>query len=243
MGGHSRPLELNGLAIPSHIAIVMDGSGRWASEHGLARQAGYAAGVENLREVVGACVEFGIEVLTIYAVSSANGDGVESDVPELMRYFFDKLDQELPALNAQGVSLRHFGDHSEVEPELRQKLLYAVERTKDNDRLILNVASNYGGRSEIIRAVRQILAEGISADELSEELFGSYLFTNGLQDPDLVIRTNVDLFVSDFLIWQAAYAEIYPADKYWPDFGREELYEALVAYSERDRRFGLVKDT
>lgn len=243
MGGHRRPLELDGLTIPVHIAIVMDGSDRWASEHGLARQDAYAAGVENLREVIGACVEFGIEVLTVYAVSTANGERMESDVPGLMRYFFDQLDQVLPELIAQGVSLRHFGDHSVIEPELRQKLLYAVERTKENDRLILNVASNYGGRSEIIRAVRQILAEGVSTDELSEELFSSNLFTDGLKDPDLVIRTNVDLLVSDFLIWQAAYAEIYPADKYWPDFGREELYEALVAYSERDRRFGLVKDT
>lgn len=243
MGGQKRPLDLTGLAIPTHVAIIMDGNGRWAKQHGWPRQAGHRAGVENLRRVIDACVEFGIKILTIYAFSTENWGRPETEVRGLMRIFSRVLDQELPELNAQGVCLHHLGDLTGIDPKLQKKVLKALELTKDNDRLILNVAFNYGGRSEILHAVRQMLADNVSPSELSEELFSSYLFTRGLTDPDLVIRTSGELRVSNFLIWQAAYAEFYPAEKYWPDFGREELYKALVAYSERDRRFGLVKDS
>jgi undecaprenyl diphosphate synthase len=221
----------------------MDGNGRWAKKRGLPRQAGHRAGVENLRRVIDACVEFNVKILTIYAFSTENWGRPESEVRGLMRIFSRVLDQELDELNAQGVCLHHLGDLSGINPKLQKKVLEALELTKDNDRLILNVAFNYGGRAEILHAVQQMLADDIAPDELSEALFSSYLFTRGLPDPDLVIRTSGELRVSNFLIWQAAYAEFYATPVYWPDFGREQLFEALVAFSQRSRRYGLVKDT
>ncbi|MFZ0546046.1 MAG: isoprenyl transferase [Candidatus Promineifilaceae bacterium] len=237
------PLDLTRLNVPTHIAIIMDGNGRWARKRGLPRQAGHRAGVENLRRVIDACVEFNIQILTIYAFSTENWGRPESEVRGLMRIFHRVLDQELDELNAQGVCLHHLGDLEGVDENLQKKVLRAIEKTKNNKRLILNVAFNYGGRAEILHAVKQMLADGISPDDLTESMFSSYLFTKGLPDPDLVIRTSGELRVSNFLIWQAAYAEFHAAPEYWPDFGREELYEALVAYSERDRRFGLLTES
>lgn len=233
-----KTFDLSTIRIPKHVAIIMDGNGRWARKRGVPRVAGHRAGAENLRRIINACVEFGIKILTIYAFSTENWERPEREIRGLMRIFTRVLDQELAELHAQGVCLHHLGDLKGIEPELQQKVLDALELTKDNERLILNVAFNYGGRAEILHAVRQMLADGVSPDELSEELFSSYLFTAGLPDPDLVIRTSGELRISNFLIWQAAYAEYYATPCYWPDFGREELYEALVAYSQRERRFG-----
>ncbi len=242
MNRYKESLDLSELTIPKHIAIIMDGNGRWAKKRGLPRQAGHRAGVENLRRIIDACVEFGIKILTIYAFSTENWGRPESEVRGLMRIFRRVLDQELNDLHAQGVCLHHLGDLGGIDPNLQQKVLHALELTKNNDRLILNVAFNYGGRAEIIRAVQQMLADDVSPDELTEELFSAYLFTSGLPDPDLVIRTSGELRVSNFLIWQAAYAEFYAAPEYWPGFGREELYKALVEYNQRQRRFGLISD-
>ncbi|MFL7838858.1 MAG: isoprenyl transferase [Candidatus Promineifilaceae bacterium] len=237
-----KTFDTSSLTVPRHVAIIMDGNGRWARQRGLPRQAGHRAGAENLRRIVRACVEFDIKILTIYAFSTENWGRPESEVRGLMRIFARVLDQELDELHAQGVCLHHLGDLSGINPTLQQKVQNALELTKDNDRLILNVAFNYGGRAEIIHAVQQMLADGIKPEELNDELFSSYLFTAGLPDPDLVIRTSGELRISNFLIWQAAYAEYYPTPAYWPDFGREELYEAIVAYNHRERRFGLVKE-
>lgn len=234
--------DLSSLTVPQHVAIIMDGNGRWAKKRGLPRQAGHRAGAENLRRIVRACVEFGIKILTIYAFSTENWGRPETEVRGLMRIFSRVLDQELDDLHQQGVCLHHLGDLSGINPTLQQKVQDALELTKDNDRLILNVAFNYGGRAEILHAVREMLADGVKPEELTEELFSSYLFTAGLPDPDLVIRTSGELRISNFLIWQAAYAEYYPTPAYWPDFGREELYEAIVAYNQRERRFGLVSE-
>ncbi len=233
-----KALDLSAVRVPEHVAIIMDGNGRWARRRGLPRVAGHRAGAENLRRIINTCVEFGIKILTIYAFSTENWDRPEREIRGLMKIFTRVLDQELAELHAQGVCLHHLGDLNGIEPELQQKVLDAIELTKDNDRLILNVAFNYGGRAEILHAVREMLADQISPDELTEELFSSYLFTKGLPDPDLVIRTSGELRISNFLIWQAAYAEYYATPAYWPDFGREDLYEALVAYSQRERRFG-----
>lgn len=238
MTGNKTPLDLSAIRVPRHVAIIMDGNGRWARKRNLPRVAGHRAGAENLRRIINACVEFGIKILTIYAFSTENWERPEREIRGLMKIFTRVLDQELDELHAQGVCLHHLGDLNGIEPELQRKVLDALELTKDNDRLILNVAFNYGGRAEILHAVQQMLADGVSPDELTEELFSSYLFTAGLPDPDLVIRTSGELRISNFLIWQAAYAEYYATLCYWPDFGREELYEALVAYSERERRFG-----
>lgn len=242
MAGQKKPLDFSEIIVPAHIAIIMDGNGRWAKQRRLPRQAGHRAGVENLRRVIEACIEFGVKILTIYAFSTENWGRPESEVRGLMRIFRRVLDQELDELHAQGVCLHHLGDLGGIDPTIQEKVLYATELTKDNDRLILNVAFNYGGRAEILHAIKEMLADNVSADEVTEELFSSYLFTSGLPDPDLVIRTSGELRVSNFLIWQAAYAEFYAAPEYWPDFGREQLYEALVAYSQRDRRYGLLAD-
>lgn len=223
---------------PRHIAIIMDGNGRWARKRGLPRIAGHRAGAENLRRIINACVEFGVQILTIYAFSTENWDRPESEIRGLMNIFTRVLDQELDELHDQGVCLHHLGDLKGIEPSLQEKVRHGLELTKDNSRLFLNVAFNYGGRAEIIHAVRQMLEDDISPDELTEDIFNSYLFTRGLPDPDLVIRTSGELRISNFLIWQAAYAEFYPTPLYWPDFNREALYEALVAYGQRERRYG-----
>jgi undecaprenyl diphosphate synthase len=243
MAKKKTPLDLSGLNIPTHVAIIMDGNGRWAKKRGLPRQAGHRAGVENLRRVIDACVEFNIKILTIYAFSTENWGRPESEVRGLMRIFHHVLDQELNELHAQGVCLHHLGDLEGIAEDLQKKVLKAIELTKNNNKLTLNVAFNYGGRDEILHAVKQMLADNISPDDLTETMFSSYLFTKGLPDPDLVIRTSGELRVSNFLIWQAAYAEFYAAPEFWPDFGRKELYQALVDYSERDRRFGLLTES
>lgn len=236
------PLDLSGYRIPQHIAIIMDGNGRWAKKRGLPRQAGHRQGAENLRRIVNACVEFGVKILTIYAFSTENWGRPESEIKGLMRIFARVLDQEIDDLNEQGVCLHHLGDLSGIEQNLQDKVRRAIEITKDNDTLILNVAFNYGGRAEILHATKMMLEDGISPDDLDEELFSSYLFTAGLPDPDIVVRTSGELRISNFLIWQAAYAEYYPTPALWPDFGREELYGAIVAFNQRERRFGLVTE-
>jgi undecaprenyl diphosphate synthase len=230
------------IRVPVHVAIIMDGNGRWAKKRGLPRQAGHRAGVENLRRVIDACVEFGIKILTIYAFSTENWRRPESEVRGLMRIFSRVLDQELNELDAQGICLHHLGDLSGIDPSLKEKVIRAIDLTRDNKRLILNVAFNYGGRAEILHAVQQMLADGVLPEDLNERLFSSYLFTAGLPDPDLVIRTSGELRVSNFLIWQAAYAEYYATPDYWPDFGRDELHEALVEFNRRSRRFGLISE-
>lgn len=237
-----KPLDLSSYKVPAHIAIIMDGNGRWARQRGLPRVAGHRAGAENLRRIINACVEFGVKILTIYAFSTENWGRPESEVRGLMKIFARVLDQELDDLHEQGVCLHHLGDLTGVAPDLQEKVRRALEITKDNDTLILNVAFNYGGRAEIIHAVQEMLADGISPDALNEELFSSYLFTKGLPDPDLVIRTSGELRISNFLIWQAAYSEYYPTPAFWPDFGREELYEAIVVFNQRERRFGLIPE-
>lgn len=237
-----KQLDLTPYRVPQHVAIIMDGNGRWAKKRKLPRSAGHRAGAENLRRVINNCVEFGIKYLTIYAFSTENWGRPRSEVRALMKIFARVLDQEIDDLNAQGVCLHHLGDLEGVEPSLQKKVRRALELTQNNDRLILSVAFNYGGRAEILHAVKHMLADGLTPDTLTEELFNSYLFTTGLPDPDLVIRTSGELRISNFLIWQAAYAEYYPEPAYWPDFGREELYQAIVAFNERDRRFGLVHE-
>ncbi len=236
-------LESTDQSVPVHVAIIMDGNGRWAKKRGLPRQAGHRAGVENLRRVIDACVEFRIKILTIYAFSTENWGRPETEVRGLMRIFSRVLDQELNELHAQGICLHHLGDLSGINPALQEKVIHAIELTRNNSRLILNVAFNYGGRAEILHAVRQMLADGVIPEDLNDSLFSSYLFTAGLPDPDLVIRTSGELRVSNFLIWQAAYAEFYATPVYWPDFSHDELYQALQAFSQRRRRYGLISES
>lgn len=236
---HSKKTETSD-RIPTHVAIIMDGNGRWALSRGLPRLAGHRAGTENLRRIIEACVEFGIRYLTIYAFSTENWGRPPEEVQGLLRILEDVIDRELQELHDQGVQLRHIGRLDRLHPKLREKVLKAIEFTKNNDRLVLNVAFNYGGRDEIVCAIKNIIRNGIKPEEVTDDLVSQYLFTAGVPDPDLIIRTSGELRGSNFLIWQGAYSEWYFTPTYWPDFDKEELRRALEEYKRRERRFGRV---
>lgn len=226
--------------IPEHIAIILDGNGRWAHERGLPRNAGHRAGVENLRRVIEACAEFGIKYLTIYAFSTENWGRPAEEVQGLMNILEEVIDRELGELHENGVRLRHLGELERLRPVLQEKVLHAIHLTRNNARLTLNIAWNYGGRAELVRAIKQLVENGVAPDDITEDLVGSYLYTTGCPDPDMIIRTSGEMRVSNFLLWQGAYAELYITPTYWPDFDREELLKALNDYASRERRFGLV---
>lgn len=228
-------------AIPNHIGIIMDGNGRWAKERGLSRSDGHRQGVENLKRVLEACGDFGIKIVTIYAFSTENWKRPRLEVQFLIRLIDYYIDRELKELHDRGVQLRHIGRLDALQPALQRRIQNAIELTRQNTGLILNVAFNYGGRDEIIQAARRIVEAGILADEITEALFESYLYTAGLPDTDLIIRTGGEMRISNFLIWQSSYAEYYATPAYWPDFDRDELWRALLHYNLRDRRFGAVK--
>lgn len=224
--------------IPSHVAIIMDGNGRWAAARGLPRLAGHRAGTENLRRTIRACVEFGIRYLTIYAFSTENWGRPSEEVEGLMHILSEVIDNELAELNDEGVQIRHIGRIERMEEGLRRKVQHAVEVTRENRRLVLTVAWNYGGRDEIVNAMQRMISDGKRADEIDEDLVSQYLFTAGMPDPDLVIRTSGEMRVSNFLTWQSVYSEWYITPTLWPDFDKEELRKALEEYSQRDRRYG-----
>lgn len=228
------------LNFPIHVAMIMDGNGRWAAQRGLPRIAGHQAGTENLRRVIRACVEFGVKYFTIYAFSTENWGRPQEEIDGLMHILEDVIDRELNELHEEGVQLRHIGHLDSLSPMLREKVLKAIELTRNNTRLVLNLAFNYGGRDEIICAVREIISEGIPAEEITADVVNQHLFTAGAPDPDLIIRTSGEMRISNFLIWQGAYSEWYFTPTYWPDFDRDELYKALMEYSQRDRRYGRV---
>jgi len=226
------------LKIPNHIAVIMDGNGRWAAARGMPRMVGHRAGTENLRRIITACVEFGVKYLTIYAFSTENWGRPQEEVDGLMNILAQVIDQELAELHQEGVQLRHIGRLERLEPSLRQKVEAAVEMTRDNQRLVLSVAWNYGGRDEIVCAIRDMIRAGVPAEAVTEETVSQHLFTAGIPDPDLIIRTSGEMRISNFLIWQAAYSEWYVTPTLWPDFDKEALRSALEDYSKRDRRFG-----
>ncbi len=226
------------MRIPTHVAIIMDGNGRWAISRGLPRLAGHRAGTENLRRIITACVEFGIKYLTIYAFSTENWGRPREEVDGLMHILEDVIDKELAELNKEGVQLRHIGRLERLDPKLQEKVLEAIELTKNNDRLILNVAFNYGGRDEIVCAIQRIIKDGVKPEQVNSDLVSQYMFTAGVPDPDLIIRTSGELRVSNFMIWQGAYSEWYVTSVYWPDFNKEELQKALDTFAQRDRRYG-----
>lgn len=228
--------------VPHHLGIIMDGNGRWAQARGLPRLAGHRAGTENIRRVLEACVEFGIKFLTIYAFSTENWGRPQEEVRGLMHILSEYIQREVSELHRNGVQLRHSGRLAGISDEMQEQIRDALELTKHNDRIILNVAFNYGGRAEIIDAIRRLLSDGVAPEQVDEALINRYLYTAGLPDPDLIVRTGGEMRISNFLIWQAAYAEYYATPTYWPDFDRDELYRALQAYAQRDRRFGLVKE-
>ena len=227
-------------AVPHHLGIIMDGNGRWAKARGMPRVAGHQAGVDNLRRILEHCVRREVKVLSIYAFSTENWGRPQEEVSGLMRLLGLAIQRQLNDLNKNGVRILHSGRMEGINPQLQKQILHALEVTRNNERITLNVAFNYGGRAEIVDAVRHIIQDGVEPDNLSEELLSSYLYTANLPDPDMVIRTGGEWRLSNFLIWQAAYAEYYTTPTYWPDFDEEELDKALIEYSRRERRFGRV---
>jgi undecaprenyl diphosphate synthase len=225
-----------------HVAIIMDGNGRWARQRGLPRLAGHRAGVENMRRVLEGAVEFGIKVLTIYAFSTENWERPSDEVRGLIGLIGEVLDREVPDLHKNGVRLRHLGRLDGIDERMKEGVHRAIELTKNNTRITLNVAFNYGGRAEILDAIRHMILDGVKPEQLDDDLFEKYLYTAGLPDPDFIIRTAGEMRLSNFLIWQAAYAEYYSTETYWPDFDKEELYKALLAFSQRQRRFGKLEN-
>jgi undecaprenyl diphosphate synthase len=226
--------------IPEHVAIIMDGNGRWAAKRGLPRLAGHHAGTENLRRVIRSSVEFGVKYLTIYAFSTENWGRPREEVDGLMGILEEVIEKELAELNQEGVQIRHLGHLDRLAPSLQEKIRAALKQTENNHRLVLNVALNYGGRDEIVCAIRSIIEEGVRPEDVTPELVSQHLFTAGLPDPDLVIRTSGEMRVSNFLLWQGAYSEWYVSQELWPDFDREAYYQALVEYGRRDRRYGRI---
>ena len=224
--------------IPTHVAIIMDGNGRWALARGLPRLAGHRAGTENLRRIISACVEFGVKYLTIYAFSTENWGRPREEVDGLMNILDDVIDRELAELNKEGVQLRHIGRLERLSPALQRKVLNAIELTKDNQQLVLSIAWNYGGRDEIVYGIQKMINDGVKSEEVNSDLVSHYLFTAGVPDPDLIIRTSGELRVSNFLIWQSAYSEWYVTSVYWPDFDKAEFRKALDTFAQRDRRYG-----
>lgn len=228
--------------VPRHVAVIMDGNGRWAAERGLSRNAGHRAGTENIRRIIQGFGERGVEVLTLYAFSTENWNRPRREVNALMRLIGRVLNREVKGLHKNGVKLVHIGKLDPLEPELRKKVEDAIELTKGNDRMIVALAFNYGGRAEILDAVRRIVAAGVKADDIDEAVFSSYLYTADLPDPDLVIRTAGEVRLSNFLLWQSSYAELYATPTYWPDFDEPEIDRALYAYAQRVRRFGGLQE-
>jgi undecaprenyl diphosphate synthase len=228
--------------IPQHVAIIMDGNGRWAKARGLPRVAGHRAGTENLRTIIRASAEFGIKYLTLYAFSTENWNRPKAEVEGLLRILSEVIDKEMNELNEQGTRLVHIGHLDGLSKTLQKKVRNAIELTKDNQRITIVLAFDYGGRDEIIHAIKNMLKDGVNPDNVDATLVSQYMFTANIPDPDLVIRTSGELRTSNFLPWQSVYSEWYFPKVYWPDFDKEELRKALEEYESRERRYGGLRE-
>lgn len=238
-------LDLSGIDlnnIPQHIAIIMDGNGRWAKAQGKIRTYGHQAGAETLKKIVRAADKIGIKVISAYAFSTENWKRPVTEVNFIMELLSRYLTNEIDEFKENNVQVRFIGSQEGLPEIVRQKMAHAVAETKDNTGIILNLAINYGGQAEILQAVKRIArdtaAGSIAVDEITNEVFERYLYTDGLPAPDLLIRPGGDLRISNFLLWQIAYAEIWTTDVYWPDFSEEHLLQAIRAFQGRERRFG-----
>jgi undecaprenyl diphosphate synthase len=238
---HSMPKSVAPAHGVNHLAIIMDGNGRWAKSRNLPRLAGHKAGTDNLHRVLNECDRQGIKILTLYAFSTENWRRPEEEVGGLMKLLELVIERELAELHRKGVQIRHIGRADRIPPQLYKKVQAAIEHTRDNTRLILNIALNYGGRAEIVDAVKQMLADGLDPNYVDEKTVNGYLYTSDLPDPDLIVRTSGEYRVSNFLIWQGAYSEYYITDVHWPDFNEIELQKAIGSFGKRERRFGGVK--
>jgi undecaprenyl diphosphate synthase len=230
--------QVNFERLPEHIAVIMDGNGRWAAQRHLPRVEGHRAGIESVRDVVEGSARIGIKVLTLYAFSVENWKRPVTEVSMLMTLLKRYLRLELNTLLRNDIRFRVIGRDEQLAPDVRRELKMAEEKTAQSQGMLFNIALNYGGRAEIVEAARRAIASGISAETLDEQRFGDFLYTAGQPDPDLLIRTSGEMRVSNFLLWQIAYAEIWVTDTLWPDFRKRDLLEAILAYQKRDRRYG-----
>ncbi|MFA5366872.1 MAG: polyprenyl diphosphate synthase [Dehalococcoidia bacterium] len=227
---------------PDHVAIIMDGNGRWAKQRNLPRLAGHKAGTNNIRRIIRSLSEHGVRCVTLYVFSTENWNRPGREVRGLMRLIEEAVDREVQSLHADGVRLIHIGAGDGVTQRLQNKVRKAIDLTANNDKLTVCIAFNYGGRSEIVNAVKRMIEDGVAPDKVDEDLISSYLYTAGLPDPDLIIRTGGEMRISNFLLWQAAYSEYYITPTLWPDFGPEEMEQALAAFGSRERRFGGLRN-
>lgn len=221
---------------PRHIAVIMDGNRRWAKAKGLPVVMGHRAGIDSITQMIKNCLELGISILTIYAFSTENWSRSKQEVNALMSYIREYIDREMDSFQKNGVRLNCLGRLEGLPEPVRDKLKEAMDQTRKNSKLIFNVAINYGSRSEIVDAVKKIIDKG--ENNIDEQNFGDYLYTKGMIDPDLVIRTSGEERLSNFLLWQASYSELYFTDVLWPDFKRKNLTDAIAVYQKRQRRFG-----
>ncbi len=226
--------------LPAHIAIIMDGNGRWAKKRGLPRLEGHEAGVENLRSVIKYFARLGLKYLTLYGFSTENWKRPKEEIDGLLNLVEESIEQEAAELHQNGIRIRHLGRLENLPEGLQRAIKKAVELTKDNKGMTVSFAFDYGGRAEIVDAVRRIIEEGVPPEKINEKLFEGYLYTAGLPEVDLLIRTAGELRISNFLIWQTAYSEYYFAEVFWPDFDSKEIDKALLAYGRRQRRFGAL---
>ncbi len=231
--------------VPNHVAIIMDGNGRWAKARGLSRSKGHVAGVEGVRQAIRTCSDIGVKYLTIYAFSTENWNRPDDEVELLMELFAHTMAAEVEGLNEENVCIRLVGDMDALPTETRESFQEAIDKTAKNEGMNLVMAVNYGGRADIIQAVRSIAidaADGkIDPQDIDEALVQGRLYTTDIPDPDLLIRTSGERRLSNFLLWQLAYSEIYVSDILWPDFDKFELVRAILDYQKRDRRFGNIK--
>jgi undecaprenyl diphosphate synthase len=225
-------------SLPQHVAVIMDGNGRWAKRRGLPVSAGHRAGTRALRRTVEACIDLGVRSLAVYAFSTENWTRPEEEVDALMELFGETIERELPDLAEQGVRTRFVGRRDRAPEWLRDKMATLERETAHRDVLDLWIAFDYGGRAEIVSAVQSLVAAGVDADEVDEDAVARHLFAPEMPDPDLLIRTSGEVRISNFLLWQSAYAELVFVDTLWPDFGAHDLRAALAAYARRRRRFG-----
>ena len=224
--------------VPAHVAIIMDGNGRWAKSRGLPRAEGHRAGVGNIRSVLRRFAGLGVQYVTLFGFSTENWDRPDEEVQALLSLLGQAIQNETQPLHQEGIRIRHVGRQTRMSSDLRNAISDSVELTKNNDALTLSVAFDYGGRSDILDAVRGIIADGVALEKITEDLFQRYLNTSELPDPDLVIRTAGEMRLSNFMLWQSAYAEYYSTTVYWPDFDESEVDTALFTYGRRQRRYG-----
>ena len=233
--------QVNFELLPAHIAIIMDGNGRWAAQRHLPRVEGHRAGIDSVRDVVESSARLGIDVLTLYAFSVENWKRPRTEINTLMTLLKRYLRLELGTLLKNNIRFQVIGRGDELSPDVRHELEIGIRQTEANSGMLFNIALNYGGRAEIVVAARRVIAAGVCADDLDERKFGEFLYTAGQPDPDLLIRTSGEMRVSNFLLWQIAYSEIWVTETLWPDFRRRHLLEAVLAYQKRDRRYGGIK--